>query len=249
MTKDEALKRAFNAAYDVRRDWRKFNATFLASLRESGWTLAPVEATKAMGDYAELIRALIQPTGPTNKAGKDAANVIATLTRERDEWKKKAGVWLNATADEKLKVQQLESDLKHVQGSDVGMMKIMQKAYEDRDAAIARAKESEEETLRNREWARAAEASCLADRANLADALNANRISGEEADERIAELEARAEAAERKLAMARQIDFLGLALELETQAKRVESQSVERAMSAAARGLRLALTELEKADG
>jgi hypothetical protein len=62
------------------------------------------------------------------------------------------------------------------------------------------------------------------------------------------EMAARAESAERKLAMARQIDFLGLALELETQATRVESQSVERAISAAARGLRLALTELEKAD-
>jgi cellobiose-specific phosphotransferase system component IIA len=48
MTKDEALKRALNSAYDVRRDWRKWNAAFLSSLRESGWTLAPVEATEIM---------------------------------------------------------------------------------------------------------------------------------------------------------------------------------------------------------
>jgi hypothetical protein len=48
MTQDEALKQAFNSAYDVRRDWRKWNAAFLSSLRESGWTLAPVEATEKM---------------------------------------------------------------------------------------------------------------------------------------------------------------------------------------------------------
>jgi hypothetical protein len=36
-----------------------------------------------------------------------------------------------------------------------------------------------------------------------------------------------------------QVDWLGLALELESQAKRVESQTVERAMLAAAHGLRL----------
>jgi hypothetical protein len=35
------------------------------------------------------------------------------------------------------------------------------------------------------------------------------------------------------------VDWLGLALELEAQAKRVESQTVERAMVAGARGLRL----------
>jgi hypothetical protein len=60
MTKDEALKRAFEAkdarrdfllthsTYDVHEIDRKVNAAFLSSLRESGWTLAPVEATEEM---------------------------------------------------------------------------------------------------------------------------------------------------------------------------------------------------------
>lgn len=39
-----------------------------------------------------------------------------------------------------------------------------------------------------------------------------------------------------------QVDCIGLALELESQAKRVESQSVERAMAAAAQALRLLVT-------
>jgi hypothetical protein len=59
-TKDEAMKRAFEAkdarrdfllthsTYDVHEIDRKVNAAFLTSLRESGWTLAPVEATLKM---------------------------------------------------------------------------------------------------------------------------------------------------------------------------------------------------------
>jgi hypothetical protein len=42
-TQDESLERAFEA-YDTLGTY----AAFLANLRESGWTLAPVEATYAM---------------------------------------------------------------------------------------------------------------------------------------------------------------------------------------------------------
>ena len=112
MTKDEALKRALQHATfygAVNFD------NFLSSLRDDGWTLAPVEATKAMGKYADLIRAFIQPTGPTMKAGRQAADAIATLTRERDQWEKAAG----------------ESFVR------------AERAEDDRDAAIARAESAE----------------------------------------------------------------------------------------------------------
>lgn len=54
--------------------------------------------------------------------------------------------------------------------------------------------------------------------------------------DKLAELEAARPAPEPAGA---HVDWLGLALELETQAKRVESQTVERAMVAGAHGLRL----------
>jgi hypothetical protein len=100
--------------------------------------LGALEKQTARADKAEVAR----DAAVADRDAEERERIL--LAKELDKWKEKAGVWLNATADEKMKVQQLEADIKHVQGSDVGMMKIMQKAYEDRDAAISRAENQSE---------------------------------------------------------------------------------------------------------
>jgi hypothetical protein len=87
MTKDEALKRAIIAFDNTPGPLQDGAAAFLASLRESGWTLAPVEATvkhKKRGTTYDVLAglALLQTDTPLS----DMAEVVVYRCRETGDF-------------------------------------------------------------------------------------------------------------------------------------------------------------------